>query len=174
MIEIQLEKLTRFIRNHQSVAIFRPGVTENQILEVELEIETEIPPEYKEFLLSFNGGFISIFKKRTDPDWNEKDSAWASNEFLGLGQIKEIFFYKRQVYRDRKWNGPWPYIPFCKTYEPEYLMFSLPRGEAARAILDAFHENMPFDWPTVYPSFAALLDAYIDGFGDIKTVPTSE
>jgi hypothetical protein len=37
-------------------------------------------------------------------------------------------------------------------------------------VIDAFHEMPPEEWSELYPSFAAFLEAYLDGEAKAETI----
>ena len=168
MIEASLKNLKRFIAENADISVFYPGATDQQIFECEVEIEMDLPDEHKEFLRSFNGGFISIAKKKSDPDWDEGFSSWNSNTFLSIDEIKKTFELQRRAFKERKWEGPWPFVPLCRTYSQEFLVFSPSVDNGPRFVMNSVSMPNPSDWPVVFPSFVEMLDTYIESAGELR------
>lgn len=141
------------------------------IAEAEAAVGLPLPSEYKRFLATFDGGFISICGQPDDDHWDESAARWNSNSFSGVEQLVNEFKDLQLIWKkDLHWKGPWPYIPFCNTKGQERLVFGVPSDSGEWPVLDAFHEVGPQEWRPLYPSFAALFSAYLTGDGQINTI----
>lgn len=169
-----LARLRAFIAANPSRCVFHPGATESAIEAAESATGVPIPADYRAFLRCFDGGFISVCGERTDADWNEAGARWNSNSLYGTEQMVAEFTDQQLIWQsDLGWVGPWPYLPFCYTTGQEFLVFG-PAAGSTRPVLDAFHEVGPSEWGVLYPSFEALLRAYLDGEGNIETIAAGQ
>jgi hypothetical protein len=153
-------------------SFFNPGASKITIALAESQIGTSLPASFKEFLRTFNGGFISIAGTMSDGYWDKGTAEWNSNFLFGTDRLHSEFLkMKRNQVEDFGEPEPWLYIPFCHTEGQELLVFGPvlnSRGE--RAVLDAFHESGPNNWRPVYPTFAHLLADYVARNGEIETI----
>ena len=147
--------------------IFWNGIEQSKIDELENEFDIKLPKSYKEFLLRFDGGYISDRPVQSDHDFESCE--WNSNNFLSVYQIAE--HYKRIYYKFA--DLPEKYIPFMHTAGGELLVFKNPLDkENESVVLDAWHEVFPNEWEEqqVYDSFSDLLAAYLENEGIISTI----
>lgn len=166
-----LVRLRQHIADQPNRCFFRPAATLAAIAEAEAAIGMLLPSDYKRFLASFDGGFISICGQPGDEFWDEAAARWNSNSFSGVEQLVAEFKDLQLIWKeDLHWEGPWPYIPFCNTNGQERLVFGTPSETGEWPVLDAFHEVGPEEWRELYPSFAALVFAYLAGDGRINTI----
>jgi len=116
------------------------------------------------------------------PDSSKLETAsWNSINLFSLSEIEE-------EYADlslRSWNffGPsseiYPFIPFARTAIGELLIFVNPLDKFGECpVFDAFHEESPSDWGSLYPDFSLFLSDYVKNDGFLKTIsynhPTAE
>jgi hypothetical protein len=169
-VEEVLTRLRAFVTANPERCSFRPGVTEAALDAAESSLGMPIPDNYRAFLKWFEGGFISLCGTRDDPGWDETSARWNSNSLFGADQLVAEFADQQLIWQaDLGWAGPWPYLPFCYTTGQEFLVFGPPE-QSTRPVLDAFHEVGPLEWGVLYPNFEALLRAYLDGEGRIRTI----
>jgi hypothetical protein len=166
-----ISRLRKYVADHPDRCFFRPGASAASITEAEAAIGFPLPGDYKKFLATFDGGFISISGQPVDEFWNEAAARWNSNAFSGLEQLVADYKELQQIWKvDLHWEGPWPYIPFFRTNGQEQLVFGAQSENGNWPVLDAFHEVGPEEWLELYPSFAALLASYLAGEGRMNTV----
>jgi hypothetical protein len=166
-----LARLRNYVTDHPNRCFFRPAASAAAIAEAEAAIGFPLPSDYKQFLATFNGGFISLCGQPGDDYWSEANARWNSNSFSGVEQLVAEYKDLQLIWKvDLHWEGPWPYIPFCSTDGQEQLVFGAPSETGDWPVLDAFHERWPDEWGELYPSFAALLSAYLAGEGRMNTI----
>ncbi|MFN8459713.1 MAG: SMI1/KNR4 family protein [Anaerolineae bacterium] len=171
-IEELLAQLAQFVAAYPTRCYFNPPATASDIVEIEKQLNLMLPYSYRQFLLSFNGGFISLDWDSTDPLWDKETAAWNSNHLLGLAELAQAYTDMRDTWQlDHKWPGLWLYLPFCHTEGQEFLVFSPvdPIIQESQ-ILDAFHELWPHEWDMLYPDFSALLRDYLEQEGRLRLV----
>jgi len=165
------EKPNKFFFNEAAYA--------TDILDFEVEYDISLPYFYKVFLNRINGGFISqIFV----PDSSQIETAsWNSINLFSLTEIEEA--YSDLSLQSWKFLGPstqvYPFIPFARTAIGEWLIFVNPGDKDIESpVFDAFHEEFPADWGSLYPDFSRFLDDYVKNEGCLKTIsynqPTAE
>jgi hypothetical protein len=166
-MEELLYRLELYIQSHPATAVFKPPASIADIEHVESVLGTSIPEQYRAFLLRHDGGFINIAGNGEDLSGAE----WNSHSLLGVLQIvREHTTWSRRGSEIFGIEEPWPFMPFCDTAYQEMLVLDT-RVQPA-TIVDAFHEVPPNDWGVLYPTFAAFLEAYLDGDGKLETVAT--
>jgi hypothetical protein len=166
-----LARLRQYAADHPNRCFFRPAASAAAIAEAEAAIGLPLPNDYKQFLATFDGGFISICGEPGDEYWTESTARWNSNSLSGVEQLVAEFKDVQLIWKvDLNWEGPWPYIPFCNTNGQERLVFGAPEKSGESPVLDAFHEVGPEEWRQLYPCFAALLSAYLAGDGQMNTI----
>ncbi|MFO0800638.1 MAG: SMI1/KNR4 family protein [Gemmataceae bacterium] len=169
-MEALLAELRDYVAAHPQLCFFRPGATVVELDAAESTIGFSIPADYRLFLKSFNGGFISLVGRADEPDWDESTARWNSNTLFGAEELAAQYRDQRTIWEvDLKWPGRWPYLPFCHTSSQELLVFG-PNGGEERPVLDAFHEVGPDEWGLLYPNFEDLLRAYLSGNGDMQII----
>jgi len=171
-IEALLAALEDYVARHPTRAVFEPPAAETAIAAAEAAIGIRLPESYRRFLGRFNGGFISLAGETTDPDWHVARASCVSNELFGTDSITGFYeAEQRDWQREWGWTGRWPYVPFCRSRNHDFLVFAPPaRPGAEGSVLDACPEWEPEEWGLLYESFADLLAAYLDGHGRIETV----
>jgi hypothetical protein len=166
-----LARLQQYVADHPNRCFFRPAASSAAIAAAEVAMGVPLPGDYKRFLATFDGGFISLCGQPGDEQWDEVSARWNSNSFSGIDQLVTEFEDLRLIWKeDLHWEGWWPYIPFCNTSGQEKLVFGSRSETGERPVLDAFHEVGPEEWRELYPSFAALLAAYLAGDGQMNTI----
>jgi len=165
-----LDQFREYVAAHPKRCFFGPAATDGAIAAAEAQMELSIPADYRLFLQSFDGGFISLCGESDKPDWDEGGARWNSNHLLGVAGLVAEFTDLRDIWRmDQGWTEAWPYLPFCHTDDQELLVFGACSGDHY-PVLDAFHERGPPDWRVLYPNFETLLLTYLDGEGRIRTI----
>ncbi len=169
-----IRALQSFVERRPTLACFQPGASAAEIDAAEAALGVQIPAPYREFLLRFDGGFISLCGETSAPDWDYDSAAWNSNLLLGTKKLVEEYADQSAIWRlDRGWAGVWPYLPFCHTEGQEWLVFGPPDAADQRPVRDAFHEVGPEEWGVLYPGFQEFLLAYVQGEGRVSTVAES-
>jgi hypothetical protein len=164
-------RLQQYVADHPNRCFFRPAASAAAIAAAEVALGLPLPSDYKHFLATFDGGFISICGEPGDEYWSESTARWNSNSLSGLEQLVAEHKDLQLIWKeDLNWEGPWPYIPFCNTNGQERLVFGARSESGEWPVLDAFHEVGPEEWRELYPSFAALLSAYLAGDGQMNTI----
>ena len=172
MIDTILTQLAAVITDHPTICFFNPPSNETEIARVEEHLNITLPPSYKQFLLRFNGGFITPDWPSTAEHWTREDAAYNCNHLLSLSELMAAYIDMRDIETlDRGWKGTWPYVPFCHTEGQEYLVFDVSNSGSSEApVRDAFHEVSPDEWGDLYQNFADLLQDYVAQLGRIKLV----
>ncbi len=150
---------------------FNEGAYAEDILDFEAEHNILLPYSYKVFLNRINGGFISQISV---PNSVQLETApWNSINLFSLSEIEEE--YSDLSLRRWKFYGPatqvYPFIPFGRTAIGELLIFVNPLNENNECpVFDAFHEEPPANWGSLYSDFSLFLDDYVRNDGHIKTI----
>lgn len=164
-----LNKLGAQIDKHPRRAFFAPPASPEQIDGLQQYIQLPLPDSYRLFLRMHNGGFFSHERPDKADDIHMATEAWNSNQLLGVEEIADYFDRIRYKFSGRYIR----FIPFCHTQGQELLVFST-IGETSddSPVFDAWHEVGPDDWMNqkLYDGFAEFLEAYIEKFGDIRTI----
>jgi hypothetical protein len=163
-----LDQLQVFIEMNATRAFFNPPANDAAIDGVEQAIGLSLPKSYRSFLRRFDGGFINICRFGSeDQVWNLKAARWNTNWLFGTDQLIKAYDKARSI-------GGWErisYIPFCQTSGQESLVFVPAADGSEPPVLDAWHEAA--EWAAVYPDFPAMLLAYVDREGNIKTAASA-
>lgn len=172
-IQELLARLAQFTATNPTRCCFNPPATMSDIAAVETSLNMMLPSSYRQFLLRFNGGFISLDWEATDPSWERETAAWNSNHLLGVEALAEAYTAMRDNWQlDHQWPGMWPFLPFCHTEGQEFLVFGpVDPVTQESPVLDAFHELWPHEWRILYPDFSVLLQNYIVQEGHLRLVP---
>jgi hypothetical protein len=167
-----LQRLRDFIAAHPERAFFDAPATPADIATEEATIGVPLPESYRQFLLTFNGGFINISGlQRSEEDWDRGTARWNSNYIFGTKLLAKEYAQLEKLARDVfAVEGTWEFVPFCQTSGQEILVFGPRQANQDTPVLDAFHEMPPDDWSVLYPSFAHFLKAYIDGEGEASII----
>lgn len=169
-----LDKLRKYVESHPKTAFFGKPATTESIAQLESVIGRALPQAHREFLLTFDGGFISIVGSKGDEDWDVPTARWNSNCFLKVKDIaKEYRQLKKIASTVFEWKDPWHFVPVMQTSGQELLAFAPANRKGESQIVDAFHEVGPEDWSPVFKSFDSLLKAYLSGEGEIETIASS-
>jgi SMI1/KNR4 family protein SUKH-1 len=169
-----LDRLADFIARNPTRCCFAPGASLARIAEAEKAAGIGFPEPYQRFLARFDGGFISLHRQTSDPDWDHASSEWNSNALFGTARlVDEHLDLRGRWLLDIGWEGEWPYLPFCHTDGQELLVFGPAGPDGARPVRDAWHEVWPHEWHVVYPDFRAFLAAYLETEGRIETIGSS-
>jgi len=150
---------------------FNEGAFAEEILDFEVENNITLPYFHKVFLNNFNGGFISQIAV---PDSTRLETAsWNSINLFSLSEIETK--YSDLSSRDWMFFDPstqaYPFIPFAQSAIGELLIFVNPLDKYDECpVFDAFHEEPPSDWGSLYPDFSLFLDDYVKNDGFIKTI----
>ncbi len=154
-----LDRLQSLVENHPEQYCFAPGVSVDQISNIERKLKLNLPLSYKQFLQRFNGGFIA------QPSQGEYNYIFSLEEMAVEYQYKRDFSWK--LFDGRR--GPYPFIPICSIINNE-IFITINREETDSPIFDAWHEAFPAEWGLLYPTFKELLDDYIKCKGFIDTI----
>lgn len=144
------------------------------IIDFEAEFGINLPLSYIIFLESYDGGFIcgKYQAKMIKENDNFEDAKWNSTTFFGLDEIREIYENKSSMnwkLFDKKYDV-YPFIPFCRTSIGELIVFANPLSKGRESpVFDAFHEEFPSDWGTLFANFTELLEHYLNNDGNIPT-----
>lgn len=165
-----LDQLAQAIAADPPVWYFDAPADSSAITALEQSIGLALPSSYRRFLSRFDGGFASIAGRPNQPHWNMKTARWNSNWLFG---VQEIARHHKRLLDMLGWGDTpprgWCFIPFCQTKAQELLVFGESDPDTAESpVLDACHEDSP--WRMLYPSFAHLLQAYINGRGQIEII----
>lgn len=174
-IEKTIKLLNQKIEESPGNCIFKECAQTMDIVNFEAEFGINLPLSYIIFLESYDGGFIcgNYQAKMISENDNFEDAKWNSTTFFGLDEIREIYENKSSMnwkLFEKKYDV-YPFIPFCRTSIGELLVFANPLNSNRESpVFDAFHEEFPRDWGTLFPSFSELLENYLSNNG---TIPTS-
>lgn len=125
--------------------------TDGEIKKIQNELQIEIPKQYTEFLLKYNGA--KLF------DYDGVDG-------LNLLSIQDILKYT--LYASNTFEEDWisNIIIFGKIIgEDSYLGFKVNENEKCQ-IVDCYFEELPIDWNCFDLSFDEFLLRYISGKGN--------
>jgi len=152
---------------------FNPPASEDTLMELELELDIILPQSLRTFLLHYDGGFVcrdktlkEITAKKMVPGSEEEFQFKLENSypFFSVKEIKENYAYRNDIY----WGSG--IIPFCRTYNGEILtVWSVREAGQDSPVFDAFHEESPAVWKSLYTSFAYLFVDCIQHKGVFKT-----
>jgi hypothetical protein len=161
-----LKKLDLLIEESPQSCYFNDPADDKMIAVLEKKYGIRLPESYKEFLKSYNGGFISLIEDPADMDID--DISWNSNYILAVEIIDEIY----EGINLKTEGMDVRYIPFLHTADGEFLGFRFPLEGKESKVYDLWHEAPASDWAesVLYESFADMLKEYIAGKGDIETV----
>ncbi len=160
IISIQTEK-------EPNKFVFPKQTNINKIEQIEKELNIFLPASYKQFMKSFNGGFINLLSDMDDI--GIEDAKWNSNYLFSIEEVKQEFINLKQ----KRWkftpegNVNYPFIPFCRSQLNELLVFVNPLLSKESHIFEAVHDEPYKDWSMVFLEFSDFLSAYIDEDGDI-------
>jgi len=156
-----LNELQQKIKAWPETSYFEKPASHARIYELETYLRLCLPDSYKQFLLSYNGGFFVNPDLTTTSNRSFENLKWNCHSLLGIEEI--VAAYDRFEYKF--YNSNYRFIPFCQTANQELLVFrALSTPYADSAIYDAWHEVGPQQWleQQLYPGFGAFLKAYID------------
>ncbi len=171
--------LAEKIKANPELYFFNDGADILEIIDFEVETCIILPYSYKCFISYFNGGFISRLPlKNPAENIGELETLeWNSNHIFGLDEIAEHF----QKLKGMNWKNydenpeHYPFIPVCQTESGEYLIFvNLLNKDEESPVFDAFHEEFPSSWGTLYNNFGELLSDYVHLEGLIDTTSYEE
>jgi hypothetical protein len=101
-----LINLRRFVYKHPARCFFAPPATDSEINFAESTIGIQLPTSYKQFLRTFNGGFISLYGKVGDRYWTIGHAEWNSNSLFGTGRLLAEFHEQKLIWEgDLGWKG---------------------------------------------------------------------
>jgi hypothetical protein len=161
-----LNKLNRMAVELPSSCFFNDPAPVDLIMQFEEDQEIMLPDSYKDLLLNFNGGFISLIKVKEESD--VETLAWNSNCFLSIEEIGDALY---RIEQKNEWIEE-SFIPFLHTSGGEYLGFMNPLEGRESKVYDLWHEASATEWKqqVVYNSFRELLTDYIERNGMIVTI----
>ena len=161
-----LIKLAEKIKEDPKGCFFN-GPAESELIRQVEELKAIIlPTSFKEFLMRFNGGFISLFEYKEGRDI--ETLAWNSNQLLSLEEISGAM---QRI--EHKVSGlEVKFIPFLHTSGGYYLCFLNPLEGVESKVYDLWHEAPATEWleQVVYDSFAELMEEYLKQNGKIETI----
>lgn len=172
MIEL-LEQLRTYVASSGGRAVFAPPASADAIDVLERQLGRSLPPSYRLFLTTFDGGFTmpshwhSPGEDASDEERAEdiRDARWNSIYLRGVADLLKEY--------DNSWcvGETKPFIPFCQTLNGESLVFGLAEDGREAPVLDAWHEyaGAPNLWGVVYPNFATMLRDYLANRGEVRT-----
>ncbi len=154
---------------------FREPANILEIIDFEVDLELRLPVSYKSFLNYYNGGFISARPVENRYKWSGDimEAGYADTVIFGLEDLRRIYQEKRSMnwkLFDEYWSI-YPIIPFCRTINSELFIFvNLTEEEHECPVFDAFHEEFPSSWGTLYRTFQDFLESYIANDGRINSI----
>ncbi len=167
-----LQLLRKIVAANPQQAFFDVPAQPEEIDALETAIGLPLPKSYRQFLETFNGGFINITRLNPGEQlWNLKTARWNSNDLLGTQAIQKEYYRMAEFARDVFGvEGKWEFIPFCKTSGQEHLVFGPATAPEDSPVLSAFHECPPEEWSVLYPNFQEFFRAYLGGDGKLRTI----
>ena len=161
-----LNQLSCMAGARPSFCFFNDPAPVDAIMQFEADQELMLPVSYKDFLLHFNGGFISLMEGKEGIDF--ETLAWNSNYFLSIEEIRDALF---RIEHKTEWMEE-SFIPFLHTSSGEYLGFMNPLEGNESKVYDLWHEAPAAEWKeqVVYNNFQELLEDYINRDGMIESV----
>ena len=169
----ELDALQRYIADHPTRAFFQPPAAPAEIDSLEVHLGRTLPTSFRAFLLRHDGGFIAANSSSDDPAWDPRAEAWNSIRIMSVTEIREESDRIQRPQLAFAPRSPVRYIPCIYGFNQELLVFDAAADpQTDPPILDAFHEIPPTGWESLFESFAAFLERYIEGEGDLDTVTT--
>jgi len=173
-----LTKLQKMIDSGEFNCHFNDPASIEDIESAERCLEISLPASYKEFLLTFDGGFIcddkleEIIKR----DHNTETAVWNSCNIFGFKEMmQEYIDLSDRDWKVYNWIGIYPIIPFARTQTNELLVFILPLNDGGESpVFDAFHEEHMSEWGIMASGFTDFLDNYIEAKGQLNCISKSE
>lgn len=159
-----LRRLQAYIAEHPETAIFDPPATPAHIAATEQALKLPIPDQYKSFLLTFDGGFITTRGGKRDTWLSKEHQAWNSNQFMSCAGLTWATKALQDMYGTDP-EGPWASLGFFQTADQEFLAFAPPTHPTPGAVLRVIPGEVPVDWAAIYPTFESFLVAYLDQQG---------
>lgn len=156
--------------------LFAKGASNAEIEHFETTLNIKLSEVLKAFFLLNNGGCFADNSWETEELKNPEEQEsiiWNSNYFLSLEEIIETYNFDGSFtsidFRDQEKETQKRLIPIMHTKGQENLVWDATEENSTK-IVDAFHEHNADEWTVLYPTFEALLEAYVDKEGDIETI----
>jgi hypothetical protein len=169
-----LEQLRVYVASSGGRAFFAPAASAESLNDLERHLGRRLPPSYRQFLSTFDGGFTLAYWDSMDID--EDASPEERAEAIANARWNTIYFrgatdLLKEYNRSWSVGGTKPFIPFCQTINGESLVFGHARDDGEAPVMDAFHENVgrPDLWGIVYPDFPTMLRDYLANRGEVRT-----
>ncbi|MFC2101540.1 SMI1/KNR4 family protein [Bacteroidota bacterium] len=169
-IDHTLARLEKLIQEGSCHCYFNKPADPNEIESLEKKHGFRLPDSFNSFLKKFNGGMIvnDSLEKIIQRDNDLETAKWNANNLLSTSEIEEEYtsMKSRNFGVAGQFGFTYPFIPLCKTFINEYLVFvNLGKEETESAVLDAYHEESPESWGLVAEDFNTFLVNYIETGG---------
>lgn len=166
---ILAEQIAQRSRASPEFWLFNSPATPKEIRRLEARLGRQLPEPLSHALGKINGGFASPEGKVSIDSPMEINAAREkANRFLNCDEICEAYHMLLGSHPDEN-AAAFPFIPFMRSADGGFL--AIHADDPLAAVWDAWTLEGPHLWRRLYPSYGALLSAYLTEGGAILAEP---